>query len=130
MGRTRALEVNFTRRIKFLVAGDIPHDVEDFLFMTARRFGAVCARISGYDAWLQMLSSLEFVAVFVGVDAQAADAPAILARGREIAPGMPIVTIGGPANEHSDYHLDFSEIGTRLPGIVEKLATSTRAARA
>ena len=114
--------------LRFLVAGVLPHDVEDFLFRTARRFGAICARISGHDAWLQMISSLEFGAIFVGMFDAADQAFPSLERGRAIAPHTPIVTIGGAKCPLCDYHVDSHEVQTRLPGIIEKLATTTRTA--
>jgi hypothetical protein len=120
--------VRFGRRLKFLVAGVMPHDVEDFLFRTARRFGAVCARISGSDAWLEMINSLEFGAVFVGLDGVTGEILASLERGKSLAPHMPIVTVGGGKPAQADYHIDLTEVQSRLPGIVEKLATSTRTA--
>jgi len=75
-----------------------------------------------------MINSLEFGAVFVGLEGVTGEILTSLERGKSLAPHMPIVTVGGGKPAQADYHIDLTEVQSRLPGIIEKLATSTRTA--
>ncbi|MBN1810035.1 MAG: hypothetical protein JW909_13290 [Planctomycetes bacterium] len=115
---------------KFLVAGELPQEVEDYLFKTARLHGAICARISGMDTWLQMVGNFHFGAVFLGAGSSMVEVRRAVEKGKALAPETPIVVVGAHPHGVGDFGLLLGDVEKELPGVIRRLLTKSAASEA